>query len=361
MSNPSNNPHSHNSSDANRSNNKPKPSKGLGKGFESLIPTNFDLSLLVDSKDRIQKLFITSIQPNADQPRRHFDEAALQELAISIKQFGILQPLIVQPVKSNLGLLEYTDKAKHLDTDTGTDKAKHLDTDTGTGTEKPKHTDTEADTDTDTQAQYQIIAGERRWRAAQIANLQQVPVIVRQPAELEELEIALIENVQRVDLSPLEQAVSIEKLHQQFNLTYQEIAERLGKAVTTLNNIVRLLRLPPAAHIALQNNEISEGHARAILSLKDQPTKQTELLNFIIKNGWSVRQAEQYVVAHKSGAQTPTEAKQRMATETPATKKLAEQLHAKVSLKHTARGGRLEIHFKTATELDQLLNRFGML
>lgn len=295
--------------------------KGLGKGFESLIPTNFDPSLLVDSKDRIQKLFITSVQPNKEQPRRHFDETALKELATSIKRFGILQPLIVQPIKSIPGLSK----------------------------------------NTASDAQYQIIAGERRWRAAQIAGLQQIPVIVRQPAELEQLEIALIENVQRVDLSPLEQAVSIEKLHQQFNLTYQDIATRLGKAVTTLNNIVRLLQLPPNARLALQNSQISEGHARAILSLKDQPVNQTELLNLIIKNSWSVRQAEQYVVAHKSGAQTPSEAKQRMAIETPATKKLAEQLHTRVSLKHTARGGRLEIHFKTSTELEQLLNRLDNL
>jgi ParB family transcriptional regulator, chromosome partitioning protein len=287
-----------------------KPGKGLGKGFDSLIPTNFDPSLLLDSKDRIQKLFITAVKPDINQPRRHFDETALKELSVSIKRFGILQPLIVIPLQDNT---------------------------------------------------YQIIAGERRWRAAQLAGLTQVPVIVREPAELEQLEIALIENVQRVDLSPLEQAVSIERLHQQFNLTYQQIAERLGKAVTTVNNIVRLLQLPPDAREALQQGEISEGHARAILSLKDEPTKQAELLSLIVKNSWSVRQAEQFVVAHKTGAETITEAKQRMATETPATKKLAEQLQTKVSLKHTARGGRLEIHFKTPEELEQLLSRFRQL
>src|SRR3990167_4843746 len=152
---------------------------GLGKGFDSLIPTDFDPSLLIDSKDRIQKLFITKIIANPDQPRRTFDQQALNELASSLKQFGVLQPLIVVPLQD--------------------------------GT-------------------YRLVAGERRWRAAHIAGLQEVPAIVRQPAELEELEIALIENVQRVDLSALEQAISIERLHQQFNLTYKQIAIRLGKA-----------------------------------------------------------------------------------------------------------------------------------
>jgi ParB family chromosome partitioning protein len=279
--------------------------KGLGKGFDVLIPTEFDTSLLVDSSERIQKLLISSISPNPDQPRKHFDDQAIAELAASLKQFGVLQPLIVSP--NNDGT-------------------------------------------------YRIIAGERRWRAAQVAGLKEVPTIVRERKELEELEIALIENVQRVDLSPLEQAISIERLHQQFNMSYKQIAERLSKAETTLSNLVRLLQLPEGARDALQAGKISEGHARAILALKTMPEKQEELLDTIVKNGWSVRQAEQFVVSCKQGVITKTAVKERMATETPETKRIGERLRAPVSIKRTAKGGRVEIGFKSDEELQRLLN-----
>ena len=280
---------------------------GLGKGFDSLIPTDFDPSLLIDSKDRIQKLLITRIAPNPEQPRRAFDQQALEELARSLSNYGVLQPLIVVPLKDNT---------------------------------------------------YRIVAGERRWRAAQLAGMTELPAIIREPAELEELEIALIENVQRVDLSPLEQAISIERLHQQFNMTYRQIAERLSKAETTVSNLVRLLQLPEEARDALIRSAISEGHARAILSLKALPEKQHELLDQIIKHGWSVRQAEQFATANKQGAKDPI-VKEHMAKETPETKKLSSKLKTPVSIKRTAKGGRLEIHFKTDKDLSSLLNRLN--
>lgn len=281
-----------------------KPKAGLGKGLETLIPTDFDSSLLLETNERVQNVFIKDIQPNPDQPRRHFDETALAELGQSIKLYGILQPLIVAPDQQG----------------------------------------------------YMIIAGERRWRAAQLAKLDKVPVIVREPKDQERLEVALIENVQRVDLSPWEQAISIEKLHTQFNLAYRDIAERLGKAVSTINNIVRLLQLPKEAVEALQQNKISEGHARAILSLKDEPARQAELLQSIIDKGWSVRQAEQFVVGVRE-TKTPDTARKRLATTTPETERLSKVLHVPVSLKRTARGGRLEIHFKTDEELHKLIDR----
>lgn len=284
-------------------------SKGLGKGFDSLIPTDFDSSILLDESDRIQKLFISEVTPNREQPRKNFNDVELSELAASIKQFGILQPLIVAPDAAG----------------------------------------------------YQIIAGERRWRAAQLAGLKQVPAIVRQSKDHERLQIALIENVQRVDLSPLEQAVSIDQLHQQFNLSYQEIATKLSKAVSTVNNIVRLLQLPPEARQALESGAITEGHARTILSLKDSLEQQLTLLKNIIKLGWSVRQAEQFVLAHKSGEQKPSEVKARLSTETKETKHLSTMLKTPVSLKRTARGGRIEIHFKDDNELNNLLDRFSSL
>jgi ParB family transcriptional regulator, chromosome partitioning protein len=206
---------------------------------------------------------------------------------------------------------------------------------------------------------YRIVAGERRWRAAQVAGLTDVPAIVRERKELEELEIALIENVQRVDLSPLEQAISIERLHQQFNLSYKEIAERLAKAETTVSNLVRLLQLPEDARDALQNGKISEGHARAVLALKAQPEKQQELLASILSLGWSVRQAEQFVVSSRAGAVTKAAVKQRMATETPETKNLGERLGVPVSIKRTAKGGRVEIGFTSDEELKALLDRLA--
>ncbi|MEO6513667.1 MAG: ParB/RepB/Spo0J family partition protein [Candidatus Saccharimonadales bacterium] len=281
--------------------------KGLGRGFDALIPTNFDSSVLLDEDERIQKLPVEKLTPNPKQPRQFFDDEALAELADSIKRHGILLPLVV---------------IVH-----------------GNG--------------------YHIIAGERRWRAAKIAKLTMVPAIVRTLAEIEQLEIALIENVQRVDLSPLEQAVSIERLHDQFNVSYEEIAKRLGKAASTVNNIVRLLHLPTEAQQALRELKISEGHARTILSLKDVPDKQLYLLNAILEYGWSVRQAERYVTSLKEGAKTEAAAKARVETENPATKALSKRLGTAVHVRRTAKGGKLEITFKDDDEFEKLIKILG--
>lgn len=140
---------------------------------------------------------------------------------------------------------------------------------------------------------------------------------------MHELELALVENVQREDLSAYEQAIAIARLKQQFSLGYAEIAKKLGKAETTVNNIVRLLQLPDDAVKALGQNKISEGHARQILALKDSPDMQAQLLKYIIDNNWSVRQAEQFVSAHKKSAATPVAAKASIATQTPQTKQLS--------------------------------------
>ena len=279
---------------------------GLGKGFAALMPQNFDTTILVDENEKIYKLDVKDIQPNTDQPRQHFDEEALAGLAESIKQHGVVQPLVVTPAKAG---------------------------------------------------KYTIIAGERRWRAAQIAKVQKVPALVRSAEELEQLEIALIENVQRVDLSPLEQARSIERLHQQFNQTYDTIAKRLGKAPSTINNIVRLLQLPPDALEALRGKKMTEGHARAILALKPYPEKQDELLDAILNHGWSVRQAERYVTSVKAGVHETQAVKARVETETPETKRLGKSLGVPVHVRRTAKGGRLEITFKNDDELARIINQ----
>lgn len=277
---------------------------GLGRGFDALIPQDFDKSLIMEEHERIEKIAIKDLQPNPDQPRQHFDGAALEQLAGSIKQYGVLQPLVVTPSK---------------------------------------------------EGGYFIIAGERRWRAAQIAGLNKMPAVVRTTKDLERLEIAIVENVQRVDLSPLEQAMSIEKLHTQFNMKYEAIARRLGKATSTINNTVRLLQLSEAARTALHNKEISEGHARAILALKDFSEKQSELLKSIVSQGWSVRQAERFVVSIKEGYKEAKATKERMKTQTPETKRISMRLGAPVSIRRTAKGGKLEIAFVTDDQLKKLL------
>lgn len=280
----------------------------LGRGFDSLIPTDLDISILGEDQHRIQKILITDIVPNANQPRRQFDKKELSGLAASIKKHGVLQPIIVVRHNSGKG--------------------------------------------------YQIVAGERRWRAASQAGLSHMPAIIRSLEELEQIELAIIENIQRVDLSPLEQAMAVYKLQHQFNLTLESIAEKLGKAPSTVSNLARLLQLPEAARLALQEGKISEGHARSVLALNSKPEKQIELLSCILNNGWTVRQAEQFVVAAKKGANLD-QAKGRTDSETQLTKDLAKKLGRFVHVRHTARGGQLIIHFKNEADLEQLAQKLA--
>lgn len=284
-----------------------KEKRGLGRGFDSLISSDFDKSLLLSSDERIERIPIEQLVANPDQPRKHFDEAALAELSASIKEHGVFQPLIANPLKDG---------------------------------------------------KFTLIAGERRLRASQLAGLKDVPVIIRSTEEQNRLELALLENVQRVDLSPLEEALSIERLHVQFNIPYEGIAKRLGKANSTVNNTVRLLKLPEAARQALASGQISEGHARAILALKDDTVRQKYLLDSIIEHGWSVRQAERFVTSVKHGVKEVKKAHQRTANETPATKNLAKKLGTPVTIKRTARGGKLEISFKDDNELERIIKLF---
>lgn len=285
-----------------------KIKKGLGKGLDNLLSPNFNRELVINDDERIKKILVDKIVPKIDQPRSYFDEEKLSELAVSIKKHGILMPLVVSPLSDE---------------------------------------------------KFQIIAGERRWRAAKLAGLDKVPVVIRSLKELEKIEIALVENIQRVDLSSLEQATSLAKLHVQFSMTYDEIAKRLGKAPSTINNTVRLLNLPDEAKEALRKNKISEGHARAILALKDFPEFQKKILTSIILSGWSVRQAERYVVSCKEGIKDHNKAKARVLSVTSETKTLSKKLGTAVSLRRMAKGGRLEITFKNDQELTRILDRIS--
>lgn len=279
--------------------------KGLGRGFGSLLPQDFDQSMLLDKHDRIQKVPLGKIAADPNQPRRIFDEQPLKELASSITRYGILQPLVV--------------------------------------TQK-------GDT-------YYIVAGERRFRAAKIAGLASVPVLVRTLKELEKLEISLVENVQRVDLNPVDQAISIVRLHEQFNVSYQEVAARLSKGHSTIVNIVRLLQLPEFARNALAEGRISEGHARSVLSLKEE-SLQKELVGSIQKEGWSVRRAEQFVSQNRK--KKPVAGSVAQPTPSKFDEKLGRNLNTKWGLKAAVTprargGGKITLDFKSSDQLDKFL------
>lgn len=282
--------------------------KGLGKDFSALIPDDMLSEALAvgSSDDHIEHVDLKNLTPDPQQPRKHFDEAALKDLSNSIVQHGIVQPLIVAKNGS----------------------------------------------------QYIIIAGERRYRAAQKLELKEVPVIVRSFGDQERLEISLIENVQREDLTKLELAAAYLKLHDQFNLEYKEIGVRVGRSESAVVNIMRLLKLPQKAKQALNENLITEGHARQIVALKEE-TEQLILLDLIIKNHWTVRQAEQYVVGHKKKSENQEdktkEGLRLTKIETAETKQLAKRLNTTVSVKHMAKGGRLIIDFKDEGHLENLM------
>ena len=283
--------------------------KGLGRGFEALLPSNFNKENILSPNEKIINIELTKLSPNKHQPRTVFDQKALEELASSIKQYGVIQPILVTPVEGG---------------------------------------------------NYTIVAGERRYRASKIAGLKTIPAVIKKRQELEQLEVALIENIQRENLNPLEQAMSIERLRQQFNFSLSDISKRMGKAISTVNNLNRLIDLPEKAKDALMRKLIVEGHARQILSLNDDPQMQDFLLNEIITKKWNVRQAEQFVTSLKSGIKDSVKASERtQQKETKETKALSKALGTKVSLRRMARGGKIEITYKDDADLNRILNKIN--
>lgn len=285
--------------------------KGLGRGFDSLIPTDildetFDPTAGNDEKiSELRYIAISEIIPNPDQPRRDFEPTSLAELAESLKQHGVIQPLVVAARGGK----------------------------------------------------FQIVAGERRWRAAKIAGLDKLPALVRTLSDQHKLEIALLENLQREDLNALEVATAYLKLNTQFNMTHEEIAKRAGgKAVSTISNTIRLLRLPEDAKKAIIDGLITEGHARQILAL-EEPVAQKKLLTMIILNGWSVRKAEQFVVGYKKAAdldQKTDSAVKHTRSETDFTRRFSTRIGMEVRQKTTAHGGQIIISYKDEKQLQKL-------
>lgn len=276
---------------------------GLGRGLGALLPGSD-----MPANSGLAEVPVRAITPNPLQPRGFFDEQALKELADSIREHGLIQPLIV--VRSG-------------------------------------------------EDQYTLIAGERRWRASQLAGLEVVPVVVKDAAPEQMLEMALVENIQRADLNPLEEALAYKQLAEEFGLTQDQIAQRVGKSRVAVANILRLLKLPEAIKARLADGLISEGHARALLAAADQATQQ-HLLSQIIKNNLSVRQTEELV--RRQLDEQPAAKKAHTAHRVSADSRALEDrmrrvLGTKVSLFRSKKGGTLVIHFYSEEELDSIYRR----
>ena len=287
--------------------------RGLGKGLDLMIP-----NIVGESKEKKEVkgttpaqeqgpetlVKITKVEPNREQPRKHFDEDALQELADSIKQFGLLQPILVQ----------------------------------------------------DRQTYYEIIAGERRWRAAKLAGLKEVPVIIKNYTEQEIVEIALIENIQREDLNPIEEAQAYKKLLTEFNLKQDEVAERVSKSRAAVTNSIRLLKLSEKVQQMVIDDMISTGHARALLAIEDAE-EQYSLAQKIFDEKLSVREVEKLVKnLHKAPKQKKLDDKALQAIYQDIEEKLKQSLSTKVAISSKGNGaGKIEIEFYSHDDLDRIL------
>lgn len=289
-----------------------KAARGLGKGLDSLIPVAVPKTEPVEKKeagqeDNTQGIYvkITKVEPNREQPRKNFDEDALQELADSIKQYGIVEPLIVQ----------------------------------------------------DRKTYYEIIAGERRWRAAKLAGLKEVPVIIRNYTEQEIVEISLIENIQREDLNPIEEAQAYKRLLTEFNLKQDEVAERVSKSRTAVTNSMRLLKLCDEVQQMIIDDMITTGHARALISIED-PEQQYTIAQKVFDEKLSVRDVEKLV----KNLNKPEKVKKEVVTDKALEavyqdleEKLKQSLGTKVSIASKGDGsGRLEIEFYTHDDLEKI-------
>ena len=287
--------------------------RGLGKGLDSLIPTNVMMESEVkhstvstasspeEGKDGTLMVKLSKVEPNREQPRKNFDEDSLQELAESLKQFGMLQPILVQ----NRG--DY----------------------------------------------YEIIAGERRWRAAKIAGLKEVPVIVRELTDQEIVEISLIENIQREDLNPIEEAQAYKRLLTEFHLKQDEVAERVSKSRTAVTNSMCLLKLCDEVQKMVVDDMISTGHARALISIED-PEEQYLIAQKIFDEKLSVREVEKLVKdLHKPPKPPKEENKTLQAIYQEISERLKQSLSTKVSVSAKQNGaGKIEIEFYNHEDLN---------
>lgn len=292
--------------------------RGLGKGLDSLIPNKVEEEKKTSEKKvpdhkevteegPVTMVNITKVEPNREQPRKNFDEDALEELAESIKQFGLLQPILVQ----------------------------------------------------DRKTYYEIIAGERRWRASKKAGLKEVPVIIRNYSEQEIVEISLIENIQREDLNPIEEALAYKRLLTEFNLKQDEVAERVSKSRTAVTNSMRLLKLCDNVQQMIIDDMISTGHARALITIED-PEQQYALAQQIFDEKLSVRDVEKLVKNLNKPAKLKKQAvtdKSLEAVYQDIEENLKQKLSTKVSITPKGNGaGKLEIEFYSHEDLEKIMD-----
>lgn len=293
--------------------------RGLGKGLDSLIPNAVgEAKVKKETKEAVKEekggqetmVKITMVEPNRKQPRKNFDEDALQELSDSIKQFGMIQPILVQ------------DRKDH----------------------------------------YEIIAGERRWRAAKMAGLKEIPVIVRDYTEKEIMEISLIENIQREDLNPIEEAQAYKRLLEEFHLKQDEVAERVSKSRAAVTNSMRLLKLSDEVQQMLIDDMITTGHARALLAIED-PEEQYTVAQQIFDEKLSVRDVEKLMKnLHKpeKAVKKVTDDKAMEAIYLDIQEKLKARLSTKVTVTSKGEGaGKIEIEFYNHEDLDRLIDLMG--
>jgi len=287
--------------------------KGLGRGLDTLIPASSSKPVKKEVVESVEKgpetlVKITKVEPNREQPRKNFDEDALLELAESIKQFGLLQPILVQDRK------DY----------------------------------------------YEIIAGERRWRAAKLAGLKEVPVIIKNLTEQEIVEIALIENIQREDLNPIEEALAYKKLLEEFNLKQDEVAERVSKSRTAVTNSMRLLKLSDEVQQMIIDEMITTGHARALLAVSD-PEQQYVLAQRIFDEKLSVRDIEKLVKEIGKPAKVKKDKSIDESLQViyqDISEKLKVKLGTKVNVVPKENGsGKIEIEFYSHDELDRIISQ----
>ena len=282
--------------------------KGLGRGFASLIPTelideSLDPTAAQDEKlSELRNLKLTEVITNPDQPRRAFDEEALEEMAASIKEHGVIQPIVVTPVGDK----------------------------------------------------YLIVAGERRFRGAGKAGLETIPALVRTMSDQKQLEVSLIENIQRRDLNVLETATAYLKLRDQFNLSLEEIGVRVGgKSVSSVSNTLRLLRLPESVRKALQEGKLTEGQARPLVNV--DPEIIEKVLPQLLREEWSARKTEQFIVDLKKKEAIKVSQKVSVPGHDTAVKSLTKRFDTKVQIRSNTRGaGTIVIAFKDDKEFDRI-------
>ena len=282
----------------------------LGRGLDSLIPMD---DVPARGTSAINDIPLENISPNPDQPRKLFDDEALEELAASVRQLGIIQPLSLRKTA---------------------------------------------------EGNYQIIAGERRYRAALMAGLTSVPAYIRTANDLELTEMALIENIQREDLNAIEIALTFKKLIDQYKLTQEELSRRIGKKRATVANFLRLLRLPSAVQLGLRDKLVDMGHARALLTITD-PALQLKLYNEILKQGLSVRRVEELAKQYENGAAETKQAKRTAMTNDDydvLKRHLSSVFRTPVQFACDKQGrGRITFQFKDESELERLITLFDSL